>query len=147
MPWSQRAFIFNVQHPSSQILLGIFDKDAEALSFHDEIGRVAIDVSRFVPGTEYTLTYDLHDTGFLENRSKKGTATIRLWMEWKDYRQAYIKSLSLPKTNYVNTPRENDFRAAHFTVVGQVSEREKHEKTIRDISHFSLLGEHSFCGL
>ena len=37
MPWSQRAFIFHVNHPSSQVLLGVFDYDTVTI---DPIGKV-----------------------------------------------------------------------------------------------------------
>jgi hypothetical protein len=119
MPWTQRAFIFNVHHPSSQVLVGIFDHDKGRSS--DEIGRVAIDVSNFAPLTEYTLSFDLHTTSCLEKRTKTGTVTVRLWVDWIDYRTAFKTSLRLPKTNYINTQTHHDFRAAHFTAIGQVS--------------------------
>lgn len=40
MPWSNRAFIFNIMHSSSQLFLGIFDCD-NGLEGHDLIGNVS----------------------------------------------------------------------------------------------------------
>lgn len=66
MPWCRRAFSFNVAHPSSNILLGLFDWDPEsspvqvAMSMtsdvHDPIARVLINVSDAIPDTVYTIT-------------------------------------------------------------------------------------------
>lgn len=65
-PWSRRAFAFNVSHPSSNVLLGLFDWDSEsspiqmamrfASDVHDPIGRILINVAAAVPDTIYTLT-------------------------------------------------------------------------------------------
>lgn len=65
-PWCRRAFVFNVAHPSSNILLGLFDWDAErnpvqvAMSFasdvHDPIARIVVNVANVVPNTVYTVT-------------------------------------------------------------------------------------------
>jgi hypothetical protein len=59
MPWSSRAFVFNVIHPSSPIFLGLFDYDA--LGSHAPIGRVAINTSMFQSNTCYLLHYRLHN--------------------------------------------------------------------------------------
>jgi len=65
-PWCRRAFAFNVSHPSSNVLLGLFDWDPEkspvqvAMSFasdvHDPIARIMINVANTVSGTTYTVT-------------------------------------------------------------------------------------------
>lgn len=60
MPWSQRAFIFNMMHTSSQLFLGVFDYDGNTLSDHDFIGRVSVDLSNFQPDTVYVLQYKLY---------------------------------------------------------------------------------------
>ena len=52
MPWTQRAFIFNVLHPSSDLMIGVLDYDSPALmARHDPIGRAEIDVTNMRPGT------------------------------------------------------------------------------------------------
>lgn len=66
MPWCRRAFVFNVAHPSSNILLGLFDWDMEsspvqvamsvAADVHDPIARIMVNVANAVPDTMYTIT-------------------------------------------------------------------------------------------
>ena len=66
MPWSQRAFAFNVANPSSTLFLGVFDHDPEMGAgqivargvngtVHDPVGRVVINTTNFRPGTVYNL--------------------------------------------------------------------------------------------
>lgn len=67
MPWCRRGFVFNVEHPSSNILVGVFDWDDEksevqkamsvaATDVHDPIGRIEINVANAFPNTVYTIT-------------------------------------------------------------------------------------------
>jgi hypothetical protein len=67
MPWSRRAFVFNIDHPSSDLQIGIFDHDRELSplqlvsrlygdDLHDPVGRIQINTSNFLPNTVYTLT-------------------------------------------------------------------------------------------
>lgn len=58
MPWSSRAFAFNVRHPSSLLLIGVFDYDL--LTEHDPIGRIVIDTGNFESNTSYLLHYNLY---------------------------------------------------------------------------------------
>ena len=60
MPWSHRAFEFHIQHPSSILMLGVFDYDEGPLELHDPIGRVVIVPSMFEKDTMYTLKYPLY---------------------------------------------------------------------------------------
>ena len=57
MPWSSRAFAFNIVHPSSLLFLGVFDYDK--LGGHDPIGRVVINTAKFQSNTSYLLHYCL----------------------------------------------------------------------------------------
>ena len=61
MPWSTRAFAFNIVHPSSLLLLGVFDYDEGPLQHHDPIGRVVINTANFESNASYLLHYSLHD--------------------------------------------------------------------------------------
>jgi Ca2+-dependent lipid-binding protein len=65
LPWSQRAYIFNMMHTSSQLFLGVFDYDVNRLSSHDFIGRVSVDISNFQPDTVYVLHYKLYPVSIL----------------------------------------------------------------------------------
>jgi hypothetical protein len=65
MPWTRRAFAFNISHPSSDLLLGLFDYDPElspiqvlsrtTSDLHDPIGRLVVELSKFLPNTTYLL--------------------------------------------------------------------------------------------
>lgn len=77
MPWSHRAFEFHIQHPSSILMLGVFDYDDNPLESHDPIGRVVIVPTLFEKETMYTLKYPLYH----ENESR-GTLTVRLRIHW-----------------------------------------------------------------
>jgi len=65
MPWSKRAFIFNMSHTSSQLFLGVFDADGGSLNSHDLVGRVSVELSNAVPDTEYFLTYNLYPVSII----------------------------------------------------------------------------------
>lgn len=119
MPWTQRAFVFHMQHPSSQILIGVFDYDSETkLNSHDKIGRVAIDVTNFRAQTEYLLHYDLYNSVLKEDRAKMGKLTVRLRIEWKNYRSVVTSALGMPAFNYINLAQKNDFKTTFFVCSG-----------------------------
>jgi Ca2+-dependent lipid-binding protein len=61
MPWCTRAFCFNVQHPTSLLMLGVFDYDSTPIKDHDPVGRVVINMANFQSHTSYLLHYALHD--------------------------------------------------------------------------------------
>jgi Ca2+-dependent lipid-binding protein len=61
MPWCTRACCFNVQHPTSLLLLGVFDYDSTPVKDHDPVGRVVINTANFQSHTSYLLHYALHD--------------------------------------------------------------------------------------
>lgn len=77
MPWSHRAFEFHIQHPSSLLILGVFDYDEGPLESHDPIGRVVIVPTLFEKDTMYTLEYPLY-----YNEEFRGTLTVRLRIHW-----------------------------------------------------------------
>ena len=58
MPWTDRAFAFNIRHPSSLLFLGVFDYDL--LTDHDPIGRIVIETDSFESDTSYLLHYNLY---------------------------------------------------------------------------------------
>lgn len=60
VPWSHRAFMFQIEHPSSILFLGVFDYDEGPLEHHDPIGRVVIHLDNFENDTVYTLKYPLY---------------------------------------------------------------------------------------
>lgn len=67
MPWSSRAFAFNIVHPSSLLFFGVFDYDE--LGAHDPIGRLAINTFKFQSNTTYLLHYRLRNNEIDEDVS------------------------------------------------------------------------------
>jgi hypothetical protein len=72
MPWTTRAFAFKVRHPSSILMLGVFDHDETPLDHHDTVGRVVINTANFECDTTYLLHYQLHHDPRQEDVSTKG---------------------------------------------------------------------------
>lgn len=120
MPWTQRAFVFNINHPSSQVLLGIIDYDGALGGADDAIGRVSIDFSNFLPKTEYCLFYDLYTSGNVDTREKCGRVQVRLSFEWTAYRRSVLASLKSPPANFINLVAKKDFQNAYAACVGTV---------------------------
>lgn len=62
MPWCNRAFQFNINHPSNLLFIGVFDFDFNIgpLTEFDPVGRVVIDLSNFKSNTVYIVSYKLH---------------------------------------------------------------------------------------
>jgi hypothetical protein len=115
MPWSRRAFVFNIDHPSSDLRVGIFDYDK--MWNHDLIGRVAVPVSQLNSNTEYVLTYNLYEDSVTPEREAKGTVTLRLRVEYGSAKQVVMSNLSPPTDQFIN------FRASqHLTLARQVVE-------------------------
>lgn len=122
MPWSQRAFVLNMMHPSSQVFVGLFDYDSKSVvDPHDPIARVTIDTTNFRPRNEYILHYDLYTSALVTKRKNYGAVTIRLRMEWNDQRKVLMSPLSLRAQQYVNVVSRNDKAMAFYTVNGKVS--------------------------
>jgi hypothetical protein len=55
LPWMQRAFVFRMFHPSSNLHIAVFDYDPGFHDDHDMCGRVSIDLANLLPNTVYLL--------------------------------------------------------------------------------------------
>jgi hypothetical protein len=134
MPWSRRAFVFNIDHPSSDLQIGIFDYDQELSplqlvsrlagdDLHDPIGRIQIHTSNFLANTVYTLKYNIFYGDLAKDRVKtRGTITVRMRIDWTARKKALIASVMPPAPTYVSVARKrSDFQVAHYTSEGMVS--------------------------
>ena len=122
LPWTQRAFVFDIMHPSSQLMLAVLDFDSvNPMDDDDPIGRVTIDPSNMRPMTDYTLQFDLVTSSLVANRKMTGTITVRVRVEWENERRALMKCVMPVPQIYVNVSRHRDFLASHYAVVGGVS--------------------------
>jgi hypothetical protein len=136
MPWSQRAFVFNILHPSSQLMLGVFDYDAGLGivmdASHDAIGKVNINMTNCSPGTVYTLRYDLIAQG-PEGPYANGRITVRYRIEWFDERKTLVAAMIPPPPCYVSVEKKVDFKITNYTLVG---EENPHELSIKTITSY-----------
>jgi hypothetical protein len=144
MPWSQRAFIFRIMHPSSQLMVGAFDFDSELLGAkHDPIGRVSVDISNLRPNTVYTLYYNLYTSALTENRTSTGQIKLRLRIEFNNLREVTLASMEIPPPIYVNVATHGDFETARFTCEGKVGTAVQHHAQPRGlkttVSHLNAL--------
>jgi Ca2+-dependent lipid-binding protein len=129
MPWSNRAFIFNIDHSSSQIFLGVFDFDAGGVfDDHDLIGKATIDVTNLRKNTDYTLSYNIYPSAIVTGRKIKGKVTIRLRLEIPDERKLVLCALEPPKSVYVNVQKRKDFMVVRQTCLG-MTDTEKYSVT------------------
>lgn len=128
MPWSRRAFVFHMAHPSSPLYLGAFDYDS--LDDHDLIGRVSIDVTNLVPDTVYNLKYKLFNTANYTERKEMGSISVRLRYELDDFRSPLLDSLKYPSNVYVNVNDEKNFKVARYTCHGKVDMQDHNTKIL-----------------
>lgn len=130
LPWSQRAFILNMSHASSQIFLGVFDFDA-GFDDHDLIGRVSIDITNFRPNTEYILNYDIYPSARVSGRDKQGEIKIRLRLEIPDERKLALSALDPPVATYVNVKKGKNFRVIRQTCLGKTDVEKYSTSTLK----------------
>jgi hypothetical protein len=130
LPWTQRAFIFNIYHPSSQLLLGVFDHDS-GFDDHDLIGRVSIDITNLRKDTEYLLSYNIYPSARVSGREVQGQVTVRLRIEMEDERKLALATLEPPPLASVNVRNGKDFRVVRGTVYGKTDTARYSIKTIK----------------
>jgi hypothetical protein len=126
MPWTQCAFVFDIMHPTSQLMLAVLDYTYDSLNPFDDddpIGRVTIDPSNLRPMMDYTMQFHLFTSSLVANRKLNGTVTVRVRIEWENgnERKALIKALKPPPEIYMNVAQHRDFLASHYAIVGGVS--------------------------
>jgi len=119
MPWTKRAFIFNIAHPSAELFVGLFDYDK--LDMHDLLGRISIDITNLEPDIIYDLTYKLYPSANLNERIDAGKLRLRLRVEIDDDRSFLLSSAEPPNTIYVNVQTKKDFDVIHKIIHGNVN--------------------------
>lgn len=121
MPWSQRAFIFNIMHPSSQIMVGVFDHDSGITQGgHDPVGRVVVNPTNMRPNTLHTRTFDIHDTS-KKGKVKQGTITLRIRVELPNPRKTLMAGAVPLLQHDVSVANFYDFQVVHHTITHGVS--------------------------
>mmetsp|Transcript_27011 Transcript_27011/g.40365 ORF Transcript_27011/g.40365 Transcript_27011/m.40365 type:complete len:776 (+) Transcript_27011:21-2348(+) len=128
MPWSQRAFCFNIQHPTSILLLGVFDYDGPPYTDHDAVGRFVINYQNLVRDTVYVLRYALYaDTN---QEQQCGTATVRLRISLNNEKEAIQKSFTPAPKFLINVKTKKSLKVLRYLCKGQVNMEKTHLKTI-----------------
>ena len=131
MPWSRRAFAFNISHLSSSLYVGIFDYDPKlsptqivahqvSAALHDRIARCVICMADLAPGTVNTLTYNLYDSDD-EKRRSRGRLIIRLRVELENTSRAAVKSILPPDplSCFLAVKHNADYDLIHYTAEGK----------------------------
>lgn len=136
LPWTQRAFVFNIMHPSSQLMLAVLDFNGGGLvpgnvvpssldpvnfALDNPIGRLTIDLSNMRPRTNYTKHFDLVTSALVSQRKMNGTITIRVRVEWESERMALIRSIGPPPEIFINVSEKRDWLASRYAIIGEVS--------------------------
>lgn len=118
MPWSSRAFVFNLGHPSTAIYIGVTDYDIGPLE-HECIGRISVDVGKFSPQTLFTLTYKLYESSNLTEKGEDmGTITVRLRIEQNDAKKFLMEGRNPPERKWINSQQWKTHRVAKYCVDG-----------------------------
>jgi len=135
MPWCQRAFVFNIMHPSSQLMVGLFDHDSGITGpSHQFVGRVVVNLCNRRAQSLYTETYVLHDSA-LDGRETRGTVTLRIRLEIPDGRKALVAG-AVPTFNHdVSVAEREYFTVVHKTITQGVC----HHHWLYVVNHFSRL--------
>ena len=120
MPWTNRAFIFSMQHASSNVFIGAFDYDARIKNpDYEFIGRVSLNVTNLTPNTDFVLRYKLKKARYnpyeLESR---GIITIRVRVEY-DERKALLSSLGPPPVVKLYSPNRPFFKSVRTNTYGE----------------------------
>ena len=129
-PWSTRAFVFQLKHPSTAIYIGVADYDVGPLE-HECIGRISIHLGKFSHGVLYTLTYNLYETPNLTERGEVlGTITLRLRIEIPNEKKYLLEGWRAPESKWVNSLQWKSHRIAKFCVDGP------HDEEVFEMSLF-----------
>ena len=119
MPWTRRAFIFNITDPTSQLFVSAHDEDSYPINFHDPIGRVAVNLSKFFPNTVHILHYDLYKNSYNEKREKRGTIILRLVLEWNNPKERFLCVFDDLAKFHINVQEKKNFKIAKYTILGE----------------------------
>ena len=119
LPWTQRAFVFYMQHPSQVLYLGVFGFKGIIPLQHRPIGRIEVNPINLHNDTIYNLEYDLFESSHGTERQSRGRLRIRVRIEIDDERKALLAALIPPAPVYINTARKKSMSVARYTACGE----------------------------
>jgi hypothetical protein len=144
MPWADRAFKFNITHPSSILRLGVFDFDDLSIDGHDPISRIEIHPESFESDTMYTLKYPLY-RGTSEDDSTS-SITIRLRVHWNNLAEVNgAFSFVTPPRFFVNVETEKSWRVVRYVTRGPVDQQEVSVQSLKLYIQEMLGHQKQFC--
>ncbi len=109
---------------------------------YDPIGRVTIPLQKFVPNTEYNLSYDLYDSALATKRRARGKINIRLSVKWSGQRKVIFDSIAKHEDFTVNIESKHNYTHAKYTVLGYQDQNVYNFKTL--LSHVSEILEYQY---
>lgn len=121
--WSQRAFVFHMQHPSQVLYLAVFGYKRNPLP-HRPIGRVEVNPVNLQTGTVYNLEYNLCGQSHAAERQSRGRIRIRVRMEIDNQRKWLLAALKPPPPVYINTTKKKSVNVARYTACGEYDNEE-----------------------
>lgn len=131
MPWTMRAFCFHVRHPTSLLMLGVFDYDDAPLDNHDPVGRVVINTAKFYSNTEYLLRYNLHHDPRQNDKASRGSILIRMRLEWTSEVEAMKASYIAPPKFIINCPTTQSHHVLRYLTRGSVDMENPTVETVK----------------
>jgi hypothetical protein len=131
MPWTMRAFCFHVSHPTSLLMVGVFDYDETPMDGHDPVGRVVINTANYYSNTEYLLRYNLHHDPRQMDQTSRGTILIRLRLEWTSEVQAMKASYTSPPKCIINCQTSKAHEVLRYLTRGAVDMEEPTVNTVK----------------
>lgn len=123
-PWTQRAFVLRMLHPSQVLYLSVFGYKRGLLS-HKPIGRVEINPVNLQRDTEYNLHYSLFQSSHVTDRKSCGTIRIRLRIQMDNERAVLMAALRPCPEIYVNVRMRKSLPVARYTCCGEYDNEEK----------------------
>ena len=147
MPWTTRAFELRVQHPSSILMLGVFDYDEMPVDYHDPVGRVVINTTNFRCNTEYMLHYKLTHDPREEDDEPRGTITIRLRIEWENESEAMKISFKPAPRFIINVNNDKSYQVLRYITRGAVDMEKASIDSVQLYANELLSSWKNFCYL
>ena len=117
MPWTRRAFVFNITTSSSVLNLALLDYNRNRDD--TKIGRVTVPLNSFRANTQHVLYYNLYESARFFPRFHKGTIKLRLSIEWHDPRIPFRCIFQPYNRFHTNCETHSQLNHARFAVEGK----------------------------
>lgn len=118
LPWTQRAYIFGICHPSSTLYLAAFDYDL-GVTNHEALGRAVVNIANLQRDTDYVLQYKLYPSTNVTDRISSGSIKIRLRIEYNDEKEVLLAALRPRPKFHINVQKEKSLFVLRYTCFGE----------------------------